>query len=190
MPIVTCSCGAKLNVAAAKMGTTRKCPQCGESIEFTADSIKSIMSKDAESDKSSEEKPRTDHSLNWFCPRCNEQNSVAFFVCLKCRAPRPKELNSPATSTSRRRPRSWDYSEFSTNISGLASLITILGVINIIGGLITVLVGLNALGTLAAISLGLTAAISGIFLLGFGSVIEYLAKIEQHLRIRRFSKDG
>jgi len=33
-----------------------------------------------------------------------------------------------------------------------------------------------------AVIVGLSAAISGVLMLGFGSVIEYLAKIERHLR--------
>ncbi len=61
-------------------------------------------------------------------------------------------------------------------------MITVLGYFSIPIGLFTAVIGGLEANSTMAITIGLSVGISGILMVGFGSVIEYLAKIESHLR--------
>ena len=174
MPSVTCtSCGANLNVHPEKMGAKGKCSKCGESIDLTPDSIREILSKE-----NTPEEKRSNTPGDWYCLNCNERNQKGTVVCGKCGKQPPAPLLAKGTLGY----RSSDSASPSASNSGVAILISVLGYLSILVGLATAVVGLYHSLPTEVVALGLSAALSGVLMLGFSSVIDSLAKIEQHLR--------
>jgi len=177
--MITCSCGAKLNVTAEKIGATGDCPKCGKSIDLTPDSIKAAVSSDVENDTSSDDESQPIREGDWICLQCKKTNPKELFVCKNCRQKHPKIL---LPETPRRLSNSELPPDTSPSISGVATMITVLGYFSIPIGLFTAVIGGLEANSTMAITIGLSVGISGILMVGFGSVIEYLAKIESHLR--------
>jgi hypothetical protein len=175
MPRVTCSCGAKLNVTAEKIGETGDCPKCGKTIDLTPDSIKAVV----EGSASSKDDAQPTREGDWICLQCKKTNPKELFVCRNCRQQHPNRL---LPEKPRRLSNSGLSPDTSPSISGVALTITVLGYFSIPIGLIMAVIGVSHLRSTTALTLGISAAISGILMVGFGAAIEYLAKIESHLR--------